>query len=261
MRKLTAAIFWPLIFTFSVVHANISRADALADFSGGLGDSSPNQFPGFSGQGWSDGWQKFFSHRLEEAFSFEIEKDSSFEGGVDVLRVTRNEDDGGFVRLSRILDSSETVLKAPQEVSFQIRVDEFTGSENEPFRFSLSGINQENAKTPGPGTSCWFLFAELNQTWAIHHRGPDGELALLNTKIPVELGRIYSIKVHLQPAENTFSITLKSDSQFHESPTLSSMDISGVADMLAFGGWTHNNGPGKFRWSLGPVSVRNPSAN
>lgn len=259
MRRQTAASFCLLIFTLSVLHPISLHADALADFSGGIDDSSPNQFRGSSGQGWSDGWKTVFSRRSEGSFSFEIEKDSSFEGGADVLRVARNEDEG-FVTLSRPLDPSETALDAPQEVSFQIRLDEFTGSQEKPFFFTLAGYGQGNETGQSLGNTVWcLLVVETDQTptWAIYHGDASGKLTLLNTKIPLEVGTVYSIKVDLLPAEHSFRVTLKSDSQFYESPSLSSMNTQGGADMLSFAGWTANNGPGKFRWSLGPVSVRN----
>lgn len=262
MRIPTAAKFCLLILSLPVLHPMTSHADALADFSGGIGDSSANQFRGSSGQGWIDSWQTFFSQKYEGAFSFEIEKDPAFGEGVDVLHVARNEDDG-FARISRTLDPSETLLDAPQEVSFQIRFDQFSGAEGgeESFRFSLGAFSAENEKNQSPASSVWCLVvAEKTQTWAIYHRNDTGELTLLNTQISLEMETVYTVKVHLLPVEHSFRITLESNSQFYESPSLFSMSTEGAAEVLSFTGWTANNGPGNFRWSLGPVSVRNPEA-
>jgi len=250
MRLQLPASFRPAILFIFLLLPWAAHADALADFSGGLGDSTPNQFAGTAGQGWIDGWSSFFSHSPDN-FSFEVGKDA-----VNVLKISRKGDEG-FARIFRILDSPESGPAAPQEVSFQIRVDEFTGSAENPFLITIMGSSQEFKKSPSPQNSVWCLVvAEREQSWAIHHGDGIDQLLRLNTKVPLEPGVVYSIKIRTRPDEQSFQVFIESATASYESPMLKSPNPSATADLISFGGWVAQNGPGDFRWSLGPVAVR-----
>jgi len=252
-RRLVTLMFAVVTgFAFSLAHGQV-----VADFSGGLGNQAPNEFPGSGGQGWAGGWQTTFVKGTMDQFSFSVEKDSSFVNGPDVLQVARKGDQG-FARISRIVDVMETPPGGSQEVSFQVRLDEFTGSADQPFLFTLAGFSQEHEKDQIPANSNWCLIVtERDPTWAIYHGDSStGRLVRLKTDIPLEVGVVYSVKIHLQPDQGLFRVILESGSHFYESPQLSSASAVGMADLLSFTGWVAQGGPGQFRWSLGAVRVR-----
>ncbi len=119
-----------------------ARGEVVANFSGGLGEMAPNEFPGFAGEGWADSWQKSLKGRIYE-FSFDVEKDDGFKDGSEVLRVSRLEGNW-FVTLSRTLDDNSLDPSETHVIQFQVRLDEFAG---ERFLFSIGRIGERKRST------------------------------------------------------------------------------------------------------------------
>lgn len=240
------------LFTYGLTSI---QAEALADFSGGLGDDGPNQFRGSGGQGWIDGWSTRFSQESEGNFSFAVEKDAAFGDSVDVLRTSRG-GETGFVVFKRTLDPAELDPTQEHVVSFQIRLDEFTGADDQPFLFTVAGFSQEKKISESPDNSAWCLIvSDRNKKWAIHYGGADGNLRRMDSDMSFEIGVVYAIKVFLQPNEHLFRVSISSGENFYESPQLASPSATVHSETLSFGGWVSKGGPGTFRWSLGPVKV------
>lgn len=232
-----------------------AQTEALADFSGGLGESAPNEFPGSAGQGWTEGWKTAFGKANREDFTFEIIPSASFEGNPSTL-VTSRLNGLGFARISRILDSSVIDPSESHTIKFQICADVFTEAGSQPLLFTIGGTPQEKTSA-GPSESAWSLVViETSGTWGIYYGDGSGQLLRKNTGVPLVLGTVYTITIQVFPNEKAFQVKIESPSHFFESEQLLSPNPDPRSEALSFGGWTRGNTSGTFQWSLGPVRVQ-----
>ena len=158
----------------------------------------------------------------------------------------------GFVSLSRVVDPAVLDPSKPHTVSFQVRLDEFAGVEEE-FRFSIKGgteVKSDNSKD-----TVWFLLTQ-NGYWYVVGAGADGELAFKNTQMKCEPQINYAVTVTVDPEKGIYSVEIENGETTYSSPEIASVAGAGKAPAeLTFAGTVQFDAGSVFSWSLGNVVV------
>lgn len=181
----------------------------VADFSGGNGNGSPDQYPGVAGAGWEGGWTNSEAPGMRLTAS--VEGTNPLLGGGDYLRVLAERTSGKkYIRqgIERSLAVHEKVdLTKPYVVSFSVRIDALGRYlEKSSNQLVLCNLGQPKTKWNG-ARSGWHIRFDAKDYEGVKARhwcfvpndGKDG-YRRIDSGIAVREGETYSFRIQVDPA-------------------------------------------------------------
>ncbi|MBI1367056.1 MAG: hypothetical protein GC162_00230 [Planctomycetes bacterium] len=223
----------------------------VADFAGGAGATSADQFGGKAGDGWLGGWNKSGT-----TVTATVETSNPLNGGGNYLAVTDvDATGGGYTRqFSDFADISTTLGKYTVEADF--RID--SASHND---FQL-GIRQSNGVNTGPDVLA--NIKAVSDFWRTTNGNGLGGSNDQNTGIAVVTGHVYHVEFQIDPTTLTYILTLD-DLDDAAAPYVSGVfntrNTSVVANPYLFVGRQFSNvSGGAFSIDSVLISVPTPAA-
>jgi len=200
------------------------KPEVVADFSGGAGNSQPDQFPGAVGAGWATGWD--VRGVAELACAASIDEANPMLGGGKYMRVLMERKPGGankaaWAGVDRRVESEGPVdLTKRYTVSFNVRVDTLARLSKSTDRLSICSRAQsqaEHAITEAGSTIGWFVSIARNRAepgepaqWFLYYRGA-GKLARISSGISVREGAVYSFRILVDPQAGQWTPSIAVD--------------------------------------------------
>jgi len=199
----------------------------VADFSGGVGNTRSDQFPGTAGSGWATGWSIAEDKALSCVAT--IEESSPLLGGGEYLRVLveRRAGEGGaseWTGIDRRLALADVVdLTKPHVVSFNLRIDsldQFTGADD---RLSICARNVQQSRfvLPGSAKSSWHICMvgqggtnkalARSKNWYFLWRDDNGQAFAVDSGITPREGSTYSFRVLVDPPARRWTPSIAVD--------------------------------------------------
>ena len=190
----------------------VNASDIVANFDGGNGETSVDQYKGIAGDGWTSAWVESY-HEPESALSAGVQNANPLNGGGNYLQTTlsattggwTNNMQGGVCRSYAVADDT-----APATISMDIRLDSAVGwgdgaepddPENERLdKVAIFG----NTAGPIHGTSS-------SNTYSIHAEGVTGTWWIQNgsgwndaydSGFAANFGDVYNIAIAARPGAN-----------------------------------------------------------
>ncbi|HBO44289.1 MAG TPA: hypothetical protein DD670_10230 [Planctomycetaceae bacterium] len=190
------------------------RADAVvADFSGGNGDKTPNQFPGVAGAGWAAAWDVRSLPELNCDVS--IEESHPLLGGGKYLHVVMRRDPfstgaRAWAGINRRMEAKNSVdLSRRYVITFNLRIDALSPSWVKDDRMSICGRSRsqdEHAVDEQGGSIGWHIYVadrggrgDGAKEWLFHRRNAAGSGAAVPSGIAVREGSVYSFRIAVDP--------------------------------------------------------------
>ena len=255
-----------LLAAFLLSASALGDIGITTDFSGGNGKDGPNQFPGTAGGGWEGGWRQF---REEDERT--VETEDGFEEGEAFLhnRIRQTEWKGGrSCHITRRyaetpvmgIDRSEAHL-----IQMQIRLDHITDdfSHGSGDRMTISG------RHTGADADTWaFRMVPYDygrhEVHSIKWQFFDGDeiIEVPVTDISGAVGSVYTIRVELDPADNSWDAVIAEGeaevrlSDLNNGESLRFQSKTGEAgEQIGFHQLFRGAGNGPVYWSLNYLSI------
>jgi len=218
-----------------------SQAAIIADFSGGEGTSSPNQFKGMAGEGWLDGWNS--RNGSNGTTTFTVESTAPLRTGAgNYLKIDYQRNDTGGSNRAGVARPFATTgptgvdIAQPYTISFDFRIDELKGWDASGDQIAFSS---ENVTTIGSfaGTAPWALWLRADKPgWQVRDGNGAGggdflDFAELGLDT-IEVGAVYSVTVEMDPLVGRYDLTIRVGTKVYRAS-----DLNG-GDWLGFGGTT-----------------------
>ncbi|NLE39621.1 MAG: FecR domain-containing protein [Pirellulaceae bacterium] len=191
------------------------RSDAItADFSGGNGDATPDQFPGVAGAGWAGAWT--WPETKEGRLRGTVEQADPILGGGDYLRVEAERTSGRSLirqQIERSIEVNGAVdLRKPYVVSFSLRIDSlgrFLGDTQNSFAVCSTSTADLDKDIPRSGWRIHFSDKRFDQVvarnWYFASGTEGGGSARIDSGIPVREGDTYSFRILFDPVAKQWS--------------------------------------------------------
>ncbi len=235
----------PAVTGFLMAGALTSQAAIIADFSGGEGTTSANQYRGTAGEGWTAGW----SFRTGSGGSTETPSTTVIKventapltpGGGNYLKVAyqryiaSGSNRAGVAR--PFATSGETGVDVTQAytISFDFRVDSLTGWDLNTDQIAFSS---ESTTTIGSfaSTAPWALWLRADEPgWQVRNGNGAGGGSFLDFADigldTIEIGAVYSITVEMDPLAGKYDLTISVGNKIYRASQLNG------GEWLGFGG-------------------------
>jgi len=193
----------------------------VADFSGGAGDSQPDQFPGAAGSGWAGGWSVRETKKLNSTAS--IEEQNPLRGNGKYLRASIERQPGNSkaglcagVERRLTLDGPVDLTK-PYVLSFDFRVDALRRFTSPGDRVSICSRRRSQAESQeGSG---WHICVVGGESARFGHSGNWSFLQCdeaskrrnVDSGIPVREGSVYSFRILVDPPARQWTPSIAVD--------------------------------------------------
>lgn len=236
----------------SSILSTVASAQIIANFSGGTGNSSPDQYTGIVGGGWTSAWNRFSVTGI--TYDNTVINSAPLRGSGNYLNVSINNSGASAANggVYRQFSSSAVSVAAPLEYSFLFRA-ETTSSAS-----SYYYITNSNGTVFG-GTNA-------NNTWGIQYVGGDywrlqnGNVTYV-TGMKFNLGDVYSFVLTSNPEDYSYSIIINNltNSESWTSKgvvSLSYRNQTGFLDGTALSFLAQAPGQGSASFSVGEIQIR-----
>lgn len=180
----------------------------IADFSGGMGNTRPDQFPGAAGAGWAGGWTCPEATGIHTTIA--VERRNPVLDGGDYLRVlVERAPDAPPVQqgIERPLAMGERVdLARPYVISFTVRVDSLRGFDRTSAnRFAMCSVGKFHAGDGGARSGWRIQFGARDikgvkaRHWYFVPGDGKGGWKILTSGVAVREGECYLFRVLFDP--------------------------------------------------------------
>lgn len=210
---------------------NYQLPGIVADFSGGTGTTSADQFGGKAGDGWLGGWNKSGT-----TVTASVETANPLNGGGNYLAITDIDATGGGYtrRFSDFADISTTTSVYTVELDF--RIDSVATNDMQMGVRANNGVNTSSDVIAN--------IKAASGTWRVTNGNGLGGSNDVNTGLAVVSGDTYHVEFKIDPATLTFILTLDNlddAAPAYMSGTLNTRNTSVVAMPYFFIGKQFNN--------------------
>ncbi|MGD9128375.1 MAG: FecR family protein [Planctomycetia bacterium] len=174
----------------------------LADFSDGEGSSHVDQYPGIGGLGWATGWRVEKTKHYK--WSISTEETNPLLGGGKYLHVLleresdrSNKAEGTHIERQLAMTGGVDLTK-PYVVSFDYRIDALDGF---PKQGEWLTLCSRSSKSSGNGWHISLIHQRDHQSgnWSFWCHDKTGEVARIDSEIPVREGDTYSFRILVDP--------------------------------------------------------------
>jgi len=246
-----------------------------ADFSGGNGQSEPDQFPGAPGPGWATPWSIAKVDGID--ITAVVDGAEPVNAGGKCLRVEAVRQAGktsGSGALVRCLQSTPEVdLARPYVISFDVRVERLEQFTLLQDSIGITGNSEPGFDPKSRNEMGWTIRVVGTDAYGVparHWRFNDGDgkggSTCVDTGISVSEGSVYSFRVVVDPQARTWTPSVSVDGgEFHTFKAMG-MRGAGTAEQCHF--WAHLNfdswvqsgknreGADRIRFSVDSIQVR-----
>jgi hypothetical protein len=250
----------PVFAVIATAVASMPNASAavIADFSGGNGTATPDQYLGTSGAGWSGAWVQ------PAGLSGTVVNTSPLDGGGNYLQANLSSTSAGLF-INRSWDSAAAPYTDPLTISWTFRFDSpltnFTAAADTIGFLEGVGANstfQINALGLGSGGA-------PTRTWAFYDGNQDGGAFNANNYVSTGMalvsGTVYEFSVTLDPSTRTYVGTVSNGTTTFVSDPLGFRTSAFSANGSVQFGMRQSTGTDNFQFSLDSIQiVPEPSA-
>jgi hypothetical protein len=204
------------------------HAQVFANFTGGVGTSSADQYTGTAGSGWTNAWNINENNPLTTQTASVIAT-SPLNGGGNYLSFRYDPSDAIFANSALLRSWDTTVVSAttnPYRISFDYRVDSTSGFTGGNEYISLSA-GQPSVASP-TNNSTFFIRAyggthttsstgtRPGLTWLFYNGAKDSGSVNTNlfvsSGMAITEGTVYRFTIDLDPASLTYAATINNGS-------------------------------------------------
>ncbi len=254
-----------------LLSGTLAHSAIIADFTGGNGTESVDQFRGIPGEGWSNAWQTTLNSATLDS---SVISANPLNGGGNYLSSTLSVSGAatnGLGVVSRDYDSFGDVdVASMHTISFDIRLDSgfdtFTSNLDYIQIFDRSGSNTDF----GSGAS-WLIRAAgdvppgttglVATNWMVYDGTKDNVFSntrFVDTGVALVPGAVYRFDVTVDPASSEYTVaingvTTNSDLGFRAGNTF-------VSGQLNFGGRVNGQTDESMTFSVDSIMIPEPSA-
>lgn len=223
-----SVIFFSLLFSPALISA------ITADFSGGDGNTLPDQWQGTAGNGWVDAWARRIGSNSISTFG--VQNSNPFGSGGNYLEVNyaktaaAGSNRTGVARQFQNSGPSGINLTKPYEIQFQFRVDSLTGWDASTDQFAFS--SEATTTIGGLGTDApWALWLRGDNGWSVGDGNGVGGVTYLNFSSlglsTVTVGQIYAIHVFVDPLAQGYDLTITAGVDTYRASDLNGGELLG----------------------------------
>lgn len=200
-----ALIMTTISFLSSAAHAQVIVA---ADFTGGNGTTSVDQFQGIAGGGWSNAWSLTGS-----GYAGSVESTTPIDG--NYLNIDRPSTSIVAGALTRSINNSMLDTANNHVVKFSIRLDTLATGQT----MSIGGYSL------GASSSWNWLITGDTARWGVYNN-----LTIVNTTVAPVAGHTYDFTVNTDMAAKQWTMTIQDGASSYTSGTLNFRNTSAVND-------------------------------
>jgi hypothetical protein len=206
----------------SFLPAMAAQAQIIANFSGGTGTSSADQYAGQAGSGWASAWYTVNTAGTgsSTAIAASVANTSALNGGGNYLSVTNSNtlaNNSAGDSVGRDISSANGVsLASAYTIKFDFRLDSPAAELG-----SNDGLNffndSSSTKVLGGGNGFQVVgsLASSLVQWRLRNGG-----AFINTGMQITTGTVYSFTLDLNPASYQYVVSINNGSTTFTSGTL-----------------------------------------
>lgn len=203
---------------FGASAASAQTTPISANFTGGNGTASFDQYTGVAGGGWASAWN-VVQNTVEGTQTIGVANTSPVSSGGNYLSFSNTGTNGGNnLGLNRTWDTNTfSATAAPFRISFDLRIDSVSGWNSTNDYITLSTGGSGNA-SPGGGSTFIIRAYGANigtavaNTWAFYNGGKDGlgfnTSLFISSGMAVTSGTTYKFTIDLNPAALTYVATI-----------------------------------------------------
>lgn len=227
----------------------------VADFSGGAGNTQPDQFPGTAGAGWATGWGVGQAKELKCTAS--VDEAEPLLGGGKYLRVLAEREPGGAGTVTgsavdrRVALTDRVDLTKPYVVSFDLRIDDLSRFTDANDRLSICARNvpQSQFSFKSLASSGWHVAIvgkpgkggkrAVSGNWTFFQRDAEGKAVGVDSGIAPQEGSVYSFRILVDPAAKHWTPSIAVDGGKWTTFPRMGMRSTGTAEKNQFWAFLH----------------------
>jgi hypothetical protein len=249
-----------------VLSALPARGAVIADFSGGTGTASSDQYRGKSGDGWASAWIETSDSAIDGA----VLSTTPLNGGGNYLQATLGNVAVATHSVARSMTHPTGVnLNQWYRIEFDFRFDTplstFTNVDD------MIRLADRGGPTTDAGSTSRFLItafgadngAAVARQWAWFHGRARGSSSIetsryVDSGLALVSGTVYSFVIDVDPATMTYRSTISNGTTTVESPVLAwHADETAVPSTLIFAA-RQNTSTDHFTFSIDSIRVSTP---
>lgn len=199
------------ITAFTLISATAAHAAIEANFTDGNGTTSPDQYAGTAGDGWSGGWNA--SSNGSDSATVVINPSTDVDGGGNYLKLTAAAS-GSARYFTRNWDNNTVSHSGPVTVSWQTRLQN-------PVNFNQfdDGADALLFSEGNGGSASYFIAAygannggAVAKSWAFYDGPQDGSgfnsSNFVDTGIALAVDTVYTFSIDIDPTNQTWVGTI-----------------------------------------------------
>lgn len=201
-----------------VAPADRARADIIADFTGGNGTASSDQWTGVSGNGWATGWGSVGS-----TTGTGVVNTTPLSGGDNYLQFVDDATNASVYARRQYSASGNVNPAQPHRITLSYRYDGNTTTQFGHFNDRIAVFGDSAAQTSSSATNTWLIGVAASNTgtgagqsvfpgnWYFFDNNGSNAFAttnMVNTGISLVGGRVYDITLDVNPNVGTYSATV-----------------------------------------------------
>ncbi len=198
----------------------VEGAPIVANFTGGNGATSVDQYLGIAGGGWATAWSR--TGTAKSGFPT-VGSATPLNGGGNYLKV-QSDITNEYVTVSRQWDNAVASYASPTTVKFDLRWDSIAN----PLNSTGDVLDVFEGSTFAAGSFHIYAFGATNgsvpaSTWAFYNGAKNNAAfdptKLVSTGVAMNFTTVYSFTINLDPAARTWTGTVTNGINTYTSPT------------------------------------------